>query len=148
MSSLSKTYSKQRIVVIPPHGKIPLEEPKVVMVSSNKSETISEGEVFVCGYMKGTMPIIQRGAKFFYRDDNAPYYKDYTITYSKSSDFRTIHIVKASVYLRELIGAWTDGDWATDWLRATTPLHHLEKMRKYIPNYNEYTIVGAFGYVN
>ena len=142
-SSTSKTFSKQRIISIPPHGRVPIEEHKVVMVSANKSETISEGEVFLCGYLKNAMPSIMRGAKYFYTEYNSPYYADYTISYSKTPDFANMYLVKSTVYLRELIGAWTDGDWYEQWRKAATP----QQMRKYIPDYNDYTIVGAFGYV-
>lgn len=58
-------------------------------------------------------------------------------------------VAKASVYMRELIGAkpymgkYWDVSWWTD---SSDPQKQIERMKEKISEYNDYTIVGAFGY--
>lgn len=148
-TSTSKTYAKQRVVAVPPHGKVPLEKYEVIKIKSSKSEVISDGEELLYGYAKGSMPQINFGEKFFYNEGDSPYHADYTIMYSYDSDFTTAFSVKASVYMRELIGASNIivSYWDLQWINSyDNPQKSMVKMQERITDYNEYTIVGNFGY--
>lgn len=154
-ASSSKTYTKQRVILIPPHGRVPLEEYKIEVVKfgglgRDKYEVLSEGELLKYGFNKGQMPDIKRGEIKIYSEEESPYHVVYTIIYSKNSEFTNAHSVKVSAYMRELIGSWQDGHfWDFDWTRARSdPQKKIDKMREYIPDYNDYTIVGVFGYAH
>lgn len=144
MSSTSKTYSKQRILAIPPKGSMPIEKYQRVTVKNGgpfgKDEfaIISEGEESWYEFSDGEMPMLKQGEKYIYEEDESPYHADYTITYSKDAEFTNVVTLKASVYMRELIGGKlvlilpTNQDKLFKWCK------------KYIPNYNDYTIIGTF----
>ena len=136
-STVSKVYAKQQIIAIPPHGKVPLEKGQIEWITNSKSEVISEGEKLYCKVKKEEMP--NQGEKFFYSENESPYHADYLITYSKDAEFMKTYVVKTSVYMREMIGtSWFDtGDVST-----SNKQKLLDHMKKKIPNYNDYTIVG------
>ncbi|MBQ9671270.1 MAG: hypothetical protein IJV34_00270 [Prevotella sp.] len=136
-SSVSKVYAKQQIIAIPPHGKMPLEKDQREWISNSKSEVVFEGERFYCKAKKEEMP--KRGEKIFYNESDSPYHADYVITYSKDSEFVMSYIVKASVYARELIGT---GRYETGEPVTRNKQELFNDMKKKIPEYNDYTIVG------
>ena len=154
MSSTSKTYAKQRILAIPPKGSMPIEKYRRVMVKnggalgSDKFTLVSEGEELIYGFADQEMPKIMQGEKYIYKEEESPYHAIYTITYSKYSDFKNACILKASVYMRELIGASLPRPyWNWSWWRVVTNKRGLPIACKYyIPNYYDYTIIGTFGY--
>lgn len=154
MSSTSKTYSKQRILAIPPKGSIPIEKFQRAMVKNggafgrDKFALISEGEELIYGFADGEMPKINRGEKYIYSEEASPFHADYTITYSKDADFTTVSTLKASIYMRELIGAYLLGcPWNLSWLAMkSNQSEMISLIRKWIPDYNDYTIIGTFGY--
>lgn len=153
-SSTSKTYSMQRIIAIPPMGSMPIEKYQRVMVKNggafgaDKFALISEGEELLYGYAEGEMPEIMQGEKFIYKEEESPYHASYTITYSTDPEFNRSKVVKVSVYLRELIGGAIYGiKWNTAWWRMVTDKNRtIEWVKDYIPDYNDYTIIGTFGY--
>ena len=144
MSSTSKTYSKQRILAIPPKGSMPIEKYqretfKRVGFNPVKFEVISDGELLLYGYADNEMPKIMRGEKYIYKEEESPYHADYMITYSKDTDFKDVSTLKASVFIRQLIGwnGWTD--------RSASNKDKLMKWcKEFIPSYNDYTIIGTF----
>lgn len=90
-ASSSKVYTKQRIISIPPHGKVPLDKlhrelVKYHVFKSSDEEIISYGEYLSLSFKKGEMPYIQKGEKFFYQEKESPYHADYLITYSVLQD--------------------------------------------------------------
>ena len=144
-TTVSKVYEKQQIVAIPPHGRYAIEKYKRVItkksMTEDKSEIISEGEDMRLKFTKENAPIISSGGILLYEEDQSPYRANYTITYSNTSNFETAYILKASVYIRELIG-YNDkyGIWKTKSDR--TKLYDNLKSR--IPEYNNFCIVGTF----
>ena len=154
MSSTSKTYSKQRIIAIPPKGSMPIEKYQRVMVKnggalgSDKFTLISEGEELIYGFADYEMPKIMQGEKYIYKEEESPYRADYTITYSKDSDFKNVYLLKASVYMRELIGTNLPRPyWNWSWWRVNTNKKEtVYACYYYIQGYNDYTIIGTFGY--
>ena len=143
-STVSKVYAKQQIVAIPPHGKVPLEKFQREWINKfrDKSEVVSEGEILHYDYEKGCLPCMNRGEKYIYTESESPYHADYTITYSKDSDFKTSYTVRTSAYIRELIGCYWE-----EFPRFGTTRREviLKRMNKWIPDYNDYTIVGECG---
>lgn len=140
-STVSKVYAKQQIVAIPPHGKVPLEKFQREWINKfrDKSEVVSEGEILHYDYEKGCLPYMNRGEKYIYTESESPYHADYTITYSKDSDFKTSYTVRTSAYIRELIGCY----WEEFPSFGTTRREViLKRINKWIPDYNDYTIVG------
>lgn len=137
-TSITKTYMKERIVSVPPHGRIPLEKYVIERTKGSKFEVISEGEDFHFDFIKSQIPPITLGGKYMYKADNSPYRANYSINYSKDSDFSRIYVAKASIYLRELIG---DRKWQMFFHNKEKP---IEKIQKNISDYNEYTIVGIY----
>jgi len=135
-STVSKVYAKQQIIAIPPHGKVPLEKYQIEWITNSKSEVISEGEILYCKVKKEEMP--NQGEKFFYSENESPYHADYVITYSKDAEFIKTYVVKTSVYMREMIGTslYDREVWTSNKQKL------LDYMKKKIPNYNDYTIVG------
>ncbi len=149
MTSSTTTYAKQRIISIPPHGTIPIEKYHVEFLGHNRIELISKGETLLFGYKSGELPNIKYGELYLYSELDSPFHTDYIITYSKDIDFSNTFVAKASIYMRELIGAkpymrnFWDVEW---WSDRSDPQKQIERMKKRIPKYNDYTIVGTFGY--
>jgi hypothetical protein len=152
-SSTSKTYSKQRIIAIPPKGRMPIEKFKRAMVKNggslakNKYSLIYEGEELLYGFREGEMPNMILGEKYFFEENNSPYFVDFSITYSKDSEFKTANVIKLSVYMRELIATKFSQPWNMFGRYAGLSNEKLTEMiNSIIRNYNEYTIIGTFGY--
>lgn len=105
-SSVSTTYSQERIMIIPPHGKVHLTEftqqyagkyYKVLDVPEDWSFSIS-------GISKGWLKSYEHK---FYNENDTPYSVKYIITYSQSPNFDTYSALSAKVYARCLIGGYT-----------------------------------------
>lgn len=149
LSSSSTVYAKQRVISIPPHGTVPIEKYHIEFVENNRVEEISEGETLLFGYSSSELPSLNYGEQYVYNEIDSPFHSDYFITYSKSADFSLAIVVKASIYMRELIGAkpymgkYWDVSWWTD---SSDPQKQIERMKERIPEYDDYTIVGVFGY--
>jgi hypothetical protein len=138
-TTVSKVYEKQRIVAIPPHGRYPIEKYEKVFIKSSKSEIISEGELLRWDFSKEHAPAISQGGILVYDEAQSPYRADYTITYSNTPNFETAYIVKSSAYVRELIGGVWDNYF---WPKKPEKLYEI--IKKKIPGYNTYSIVGSF----
>ena len=137
-TSTTKTYSKERVIAIPAHGKTPIEKYEIARTKYD-DVIISEGEKLEYKYLKGEFPKISKGECFYYNENDSPYHVDYMITYSKDIKFETSYVVKASVYMRELIGASINVSFSI----SSNHQKILDDMKEKIPNYNDYTIVGT-----
>ena len=146
MSSTSITYSKQRILAIPPKGSMPIEKYHREMVKNggpfgvDKFAVISEGEELRYIFPEGETPMLKRGEKYIYEEEKSPFHADYTITYSKNTDFKNVSTLKASVFMRELIG----GKVLWPYPPHTDMSKLIKLCKRYVPNYNDYTILGTF----
>ncbi len=103
-SSVSTTYSQQRILAIPPHTSAYLSEHKYDNYKGNKWKQISEAEDYVL-YYNGER--INKGCYKEYNADNSPYKYKYFIMYSTSPDFKTYSSVNANLYVKYIIGEST-----------------------------------------
>ena len=140
MHSVSKTYSQQRIIAIPPHGKKNLSEERYVKVSkgnilSDAAYTwIEEAEHFnfvaddELGLDKKS---VKRGQTITYNEAESPWMADYFITYSTDETFNTFSTVNIGLFVHEIIGCQSIF-WKGD----------SENIEKYIDGYNKYTIAG------
>lgn len=137
-TTVSKVYAQQRVMAIPPHGRIPLEKYKLERIKTWRFEIMSDGEELECVFNKEDTPIIMQGEKYFYNEENSPYHADYIITYSKDANFSNTYAAKASIYAREFIGGY-QGRMIT-----RKPEIASKKIFGIIPDYNEYTILGTF----
>ena len=93
-------------------------------------------------FSKENAPVISSGGILLYEEDQSPYRANYTITYSNTSNFETAYILKASVYIRELIGY----NYANDvrWQCKINTQTIYDNLKRRIPEYNNYCIVGNF----
>lgn len=138
--STSKTYSQQRILAIPPHANVNLTEDRWVqtkkgnLLSSSEYDLIEESETFDYEYVKSSdlglkRGMVRLGENLCYSEDNSPYTKQYIITYSSDANFSNYSILKATVFLHQLVG-------------CQSIVFNSEKHEKYIDGLNEYTIEG------
>ena len=142
-TTVSKVYEKQQVVAIPPRGRYAIEKYKIVNLRGSKSEIISEGENLILRFTKANVPVISSGGILLYEENLCPYRADYTITYSNTSNFETAYIVKASVYIRELIGY--NDFYVIDQVNSAKLYTWIKIL---IPEYNNSCIVGTFGVWN
>lgn len=116
-SSVSTTYTQQRILAIPPHSSVYISEHMWDNYKGNKWKQISEAEDF------RIEP--KNGERFFkeecieYTAENSPCKYKYFIKYSTSSDFRTYSSINANLYARYIIakGVYTnygENNWSSE----------------------------------
>lgn len=109
--SVSTTYSQQRIIAIPPHGNINLTEYKQIktknggLFSEAEYKTIEEGENLRINDKILRRGLLNVGDTLTFSEDESPYTREYIMTYSTDEFFSTYSILKAEVYIRELIGS-------------------------------------------
>lgn len=103
-SSVSTTYSQQRILAIPPHTSAYISEHIWDNYKGNKWKQISEAEDYKLDY-KGER--INDGQYKEYNADNSPYKYKYFIMYSTTPDFKTYSSVNANLYVKYIVGAST-----------------------------------------
>lgn len=141
-ASASKTYTKQRILAIPPYGKVPLEKYKDAKVRGNKYEVIFEDEPLTFEFKKGKCPVTTNGGKYVYNEDNSPFRTQYIITYSNDELFKEVKVLKASVFINEMIGCTES---LQKYTRDKTDDDKVMKaVKKWIPDYNDYSIIGEY----
>lgn len=128
--SVSTTYTQQRVIAIPPHGKKNLTEEKSVLTKDaalyTKLLMVGQSESFNFTELKSseikasddyidfggpyeTDFILQRniakmGEVVTYDESNSPYSRKYILTYSTDENFSTYSTVEGDFYLREIIG--------------------------------------------
>ena len=128
--SSSTTYVTQRVIAIPPHSSKKLCENKRIEISRNYSKTIDPNEHFYTynygnrtdgsywswdiyasqfGLFKGDVKL---GQVLSYDEDNTPYKRIYTITYSKEETFLSFSTICFSLYLQQGIGSKL---WSEKW---------------------------------
>lgn len=138
--STSKTYAKQRVLAVPPHGKIPLEVYQQAHVKGKHYETITEGENSIHWFLKGGEPQITCGEKISYDVNSSPFRTQYTIRYSLDENFTTINTISGTIYMKDLYGL-KDNDWANG---KGSPEKLINNVKEIIPDYDEYTLVGPW----
>lgn len=134
--SVSKTYSQQRVIAIPPHGNRNLTEEKWIKVNK-EYERWGKAELFEynpyvwphneddLGLKRG---IVKRGETITFSEDISPYKREYLVTYSTDEFFSSFSTLKAEIYLHQILGVYT----------------YNKPENKYIDGIDENTIVGRY----
>lgn len=131
-NSSSTTYVSQRVIAIPPYSKKNLCENKEIEVSRNWFKTIDPNEDFASYDKWGIRPdgshhrygydgvysaqfgmhkgYIKVGQVLSYNENDTPYRRVYTITYSHEESFSTYTTINFTLYIRHALGrkVWTD----------------------------------------
>jgi len=140
ISSTSKTFAKQRVMSVPPHGKMPLEMFQQVQLKLKKSEIITEGENSLFYFPKKGSPEITCGEKKTYDVNSSPLRAQYTISYSLDQSFSTVYTAKCTLYMRDLYGMkelnWDNGKGSERKV--------LEEVKETIPDYDDFTVIGSW----
>lgn len=135
--SVSKTYSQQRVIAIPPHGNRNMTEEKWVEVNKTY-ERWGKAELFEynpcvwphneddLGLKRG---IVKRGESITFSENNSPYKREYLITYSTDEYFSSYSTLKAEIYLHQIFGVFA---------------YYFKPEDKYIDGIDENTIVGRY----
>lgn len=139
-STVSTTYSQQRILAIPPHSSAYMSEYKYDNYKGNKWEKISEAE-----YYSFPFKPLKKGECIEYTADNTPCTYKYFIAYSIYPDFRSYSSVRADLYVKYMIGI---SDFKIGWGRDETTIFNgdrlIKRYKKIIPNFEaeESLIIG------
>lgn len=135
--SVSKSFSQQRILAIPPHANKNLSEEKWVKTKSagvfnyEQGEFIEQAEKFwfdckssEIGLRRG---IVNNGGSLIFYENDSPIKREYIITYSADETFQNYSSLKIELFLHQLIGIYI----------------MRNKLEKYIEGINEYVIFGG-----
>ena len=132
-SSVSTTYSQQRILAIPPHSSAYISEHKYDNYKGNKWEKISEAEYYSFPF-KG----LKKGQSVEYAVDNSPCNYKYFITYSTYPDFSSYSSMKVNLYVKYMIGLAGFTRIAFDRYETTVFVSEEELIKAYkkvLPNF-------------
>lgn len=104
-TSSSTTYVDQRIIAIPPQGKILLSKDEAVLInestlSLDKFKLISLSEDFHDEKING----LKIGEYRTFNQENSPLNKKYILTYSLNPNFDKIYRLEFQIYLKDAIG--------------------------------------------
>lgn len=105
-SSVSTTYSDQRIVAIPPHGKMILSKDEAIPVKISKAFSYDKIKMnsFSEDFKNGMIPNLQYGEYKTFTEHNSPVNKKYMITYSLNPEFNSNNQLEFGVYVKDAIG--------------------------------------------
>ena len=102
-ASVTQTYKNDRIIKIPPRGKVALPP----SYRANDKDVKEDYDLFVIG-----LPIKDYNLKLWniynFTEDDSPWRNHISITYSSVDDFSTYSQVKFSLYLGQIIGSRND----------------------------------------
>lgn len=159
-NTVSKTYSQQRLLAIPPHGKRNLTDKKYIMVDKKTIELIESEEVFDFVQLNNSIIKIdfakinlnnnrnynfhyyqeglKKGKSITYNEDESPYSREYYIIYSNDPNFTSYSSLKMKWYLHEAIGCdkLHKYDWAGSYLEPCD--------EDYIEGIDEFSIIGCY----
>ena len=129
MNSVSKTHIKQRILQIPPKGRLAISSFDYVtikkgnLVNIGKYELSDKGEEFYFSIpLYGMDPSLAKtfqlenrnltlnnlelriGEEKKFNTDNSPYKANYHIVYSTKENFKTYSVLSPTLYINKIIG--------------------------------------------
>lgn len=133
-NSVTKSYSQQRILMIPPRAKTNLSEYKQVHVKGSHYENISEAESWGEGLVSPRP--VKKGECVYYDEQESPYENRYFITYSTRADFSSYSILGFRIYARCIIGE--------RYFSPYNEVQFIKGIQKYLPDFlnNPHLIVG------
>lgn len=133
-SSASTTYLDQRVVAIPPHGRIVLSKDEDIPIKEAGTFTSSKFKIksFAEDFHNVKNVLLNRGEYKTYQEQNSPIRKNYILAYSLNSEFKSFKIIEFGVYLKDAIGLYY-GEYDYDSL-----------IKKHIRNNDLQTIIVEF----
>ena len=107
--SVSTTYADQRVVAIPPHGKMVLskDEPIIIKEANTFRWATYKMASFSEDFKNVMLPQLQKGEYEAFDEANSPATKRYMLAYSTDSEFKSGKQLEFSLYVREVIGVGT-----------------------------------------
>ena len=140
-STIMKTYTKERILAIPPHAQTNLTDFKQIEVKKNKYETVSDIEHWYCD-IKLKRGDVKKNGHIAYDESNTPNCYRYILTYSTSQYFDTYSTLNAKVYVRYIVGGYYNN-------YDSNAKKIIKKLKEYISNFwdDEYILVGSWGWL-
>lgn len=159
--SVSKTYSQQRIIAIPPHGNKYLTMPKLVDHNKHKGEMVESAETFDFCQLRASRikceghqillgnnsfessfyikpNFLKKGEVMTYSEQESPYKREYVFVYSKDDDFSTYSMLNMTWFLHEIIGSEK-----LYWYMSLGLFLQCDDY-KFIDGINDYTIEGYY----
>jgi len=142
-NAVTKSYTQERILAIPPYATANLSEFKQVQVKGQQYELISDAESFspyhISDIKRGA---IKKGEYIRYDETNSPYLIKYHITYSTHADFSVYSTIAFSMYIKYLIGE-------NIYSSLSTKESIINSIQKYVPDFwdNPYIIIGNSDYI-
>lgn len=157
-TSLSKTHINQRILQIPPKGKVCLSkfeyvtEKKATSLSYGIYELINQGEELFfsepmpkdrfiassfqldCKDLPQKLGPVKMGEEILFTIDNSPYTANFHLVYSTKEDFSTYSVLSPTLYINKIIGLKKDlslREWCNE-----------DNLKEIIQNFGDYTIIG------
>lgn len=99
-NSTSISYSKQRVIAIPPLGKCFLSEHEQVE-NNGHLEFLSHGEQYSIKLKRG---LVKKGESLSFTEDDSPWKQVYMITYSYNEKFTDYTNVEFGIYVQQIFG--------------------------------------------
>lgn len=157
-TSISKTHINQRILQIPPKGKVCLSkfeyvtEKKATSLSFGIYELINQGEELFfsepmpkdrfiassfqldCKDLPQKLGPVKMGEEIIFTIDNSPYTANFHLVYSTKEDFSTYSVLSPTLYINKIIGLKKDlslREWCNE-----------DNLKEIIQNFGDYTIIG------
>ena len=148
-SSVSTTYSQQRVIAIPANSSRYLTNDKWVLVNktTDKHQLVESMERFHFKYVKSEDIGIKKGninigEVLTFRENDLPWNRRYIITYSTDENFTNYSSLSAEFYIKEIIGAPS----------LMSPMNYRPglnglveeelKFDTFVKDFDEYTIIG------
>ena len=136
--SVSNVYFQQRIIAIPPHGKVNLTE-QLFPDGDDRDNPIEDVEYFtfkrdeILSLGSGNF-YVKRGETKVFEENDIQWTRDYYITYSTDDTFRTYSSLHAALYIREILGFDNEcgGEEST---------RYVKKRAELFEGADEYTII-------
>ena len=132
-NSVSKTYGSQRVLAVPPLGKVnlpPFYHKGFGGIGDKKMLTVYDS--FSIIYPEKYKGIMKKNAVTDFTEEETLWKNQFMITYSLDQSFKNYSNVKFSLYLRQLIG--------------NRRFIKIKDMYKKIKDFDEYTLISTFSF--
>lgn len=107
--SVSTTYADQRVVAIPPRGKMVLSKDEPIII---KEAGVIRGATYKMAsfsedFHNAKMSTLQKGEYKAFDETNSPATKRYMLAYSTDPEFKSSRQLEFSLYVKETVGVGT-----------------------------------------
>lgn len=131
-SSVSTTYTDQRVIAVPPHGKMVLSKDEAIPIKVSSAFNYDKFKMnsFSEDFKSGKIPDLQYGEYKTFTEQDSPANKKYILTYSLDSDFKSNKQFEFGVYVKDAIGG-----------RANSIFSYDNFVKEYMSNVGANTII-------